>query len=177
MTAQTHTAHVIDVHDGDTVKVSVPLASTSHADSDLGFHVYAEKHHLGLHLPNRLLGSNAIEPNDPRGTEARHHPQPILPSGAPAPPRLRCSLAVHFQLFPFQGICRVWGGGNSLPGIRVKEGESFESALRRFKKKCEKAGIMADLRRHQHFEKPSERRKRKMNAAKRKNIARRASEN
>ena len=55
-----------------------------------------------------------------------------------------------------------------MPGIRVKDGESFESALRRFKKKCEKAGIMADLRRHQHFEKPSERRKRKMNAAKRK---------
>ena len=49
-----------------------------------------------------------------------------------------------------------------MPGIRVKDGESFESALRRFKKKCEKAGIMADLRRHQHFEKPSERRKRKL---------------
>ena len=58
-----------------------------------------------------------------------------------------------------------------MPGIRVKEGESFESALRRFKKKCEKAGILSDLRRHQHFEKPSERRKRKMNAAKRKNLA------
>ncbi len=70
----------------------------------------------------------------------------------------------------------VLRGGNLLPGIRVKEGESFESALRRFKKKCEKAGIMADLRRHQHFEKPSERRKRKMNAAKRKNIARRSQE-
>ena len=55
-----------------------------------------------------------------------------------------------------------------MPGIRVKEGESFESALRRFKKKCEKAGVLADLRRHQHFEKPSERRKRKLNAAKRK---------
>jgi small subunit ribosomal protein S21 len=67
-------------------------------------------------------------------------------------------------------------GGDLLPGIRVKDGESFESALRRFKKKCEKAGILADLRRHQHFEKPSERRKRKMNAAKRKNIARRAQE-
>lgn len=64
-------------------------------------------------------------------------------------------------------------GGKLLPGIRVKDGESFESALRRFKKKCEKAGILSDLRRHQHFEKPSERRKRKMNAAKRKNIARR----
>jgi len=53
-------------------------------------------------------------------------------------------------------------------GIRVRENESFEAALRRFKKKCEKAGILSDLRRHQHFEKPSERRKRKVNAARRK---------
>lgn len=59
----------------------------------------------------------------------------------------------------------------------MKEGESFESALRRFKKKCEKAGILADLRRHQHFEKPSERRKRKMNAAKRKNMTARGRRN
>ena len=36
-------------------------------------------------------------------------------------------------------------------GIRVKDNESFEGALRRFKKKCEKAGILSDLRRHQHF--------------------------
>ena len=61
--------------------------------------------------------------------------------------------------------------------ITIHEDENFERALRRFKKKCEKAGIMADLRRHQHFEKPSERRKRKMNAAKRKNLARRQQEN
>ena len=60
-----------------------------------------------------------------------------------------------------------------MPGIRVREGESFESALRRFKKKCEKAGILSDLRKHQHFEKPSERRKRKLNAAKRKMKAQR----
>ena len=64
-------------------------------------------------------------------------------------------------------------GGVSLPAVRVKEGESFESALRRFKKKCEKAGVLSDLRRHQHFEKPSERRKRKLNAARRKNLQRR----
>lgn len=50
----------------------------------------------------------------------------------------------------------------------MKENESFESALRRFKKKCEKAGILSDLRKHQHFEKPSEKRKRKANAARRK---------
>ncbi|MFH1143736.1 MAG: 30S ribosomal protein S21 [Candidatus Eisenbacteria bacterium] len=59
-----------------------------------------------------------------------------------------------------------------MPGVRVKEGESFESALRRFKKKCEKAGILSDLRKHQHFEKPSERRKRKENAARRKAVSR-----
>ena len=53
-------------------------------------------------------------------------------------------------------------------GIRVKENESFEGALRRFKKKCEKAGILSDVRRKQYFEKPSERKKRKNNAARRK---------
>jgi small subunit ribosomal protein S21 len=67
----------------------------------------------------------------------------------------------------------VQRGGVRLPAVRVKEGESFESALRRFKKKCEKAGVLSDLRRHQHFEKPSERRKRKLNAARRKNLQRR----
>jgi len=55
-----------------------------------------------------------------------------------------------------------------MPGVRVKEGESFDRALRRFKKRCEKAGVLADLRKHQHFEKPSERKKRKLSAAKRK---------
>ena len=46
--------------------------------------------------------------------------------------------------------------------------ENFDRALKRFKKKCEKAGILSDLRKHRHYEKPSERRKRKMNAAVRK---------
>jgi small subunit ribosomal protein S21 len=82
-------------------------------------------------------------------------------------------VAVHTSGPSIQIEAFEWRGGELLPGIRVKEGESFESALRRFKKKCEKAGILADLRRHQHFEKPSERRKRKLNAAKRKNLARR----
>jgi small subunit ribosomal protein S21 len=71
------------------------------------------------------------------------------------------------SIFPYPNRS-VEGGINSLPGIRVKDNESFESALRRFKKKCEKAGILSDLRKHQHFEKPSEKRKRKENAARRK---------
>ncbi len=53
--------------------------------------------------------------------------------------------------------------------IVIHDDENFERALRRFKKKCEKDGILADLRRHRHYEKPSERRKRKASAAGRKN--------
>ena len=53
--------------------------------------------------------------------------------------------------------------------VILKGDENFERALRLFKKKCEKAGILADLRKHRHYEKPSERRKRKMSAAVRKN--------
>lgn len=57
----------------------------------------------------------------------------------------------------------------SLSEVIIHEDENFERALKRFKKKCEKAGILSDLRKHRHYEKPSERRKRKMNAAVRKN--------
>jgi small subunit ribosomal protein S21 len=57
-----------------------------------------------------------------------------------------------------------------MPGVIVREQEPFEKALKRFKKACEKAGIISDMKKHQHFEKPSERKKRKINAAKRKRI-------
>ena len=49
--------------------------------------------------------------------------------------------------------------------VRVKENEPIDSAVRRFKKQCEKAGIMKELRKRQHYEKPSVRRKRKAIAA------------
>ncbi len=52
-----------------------------------------------------------------------------------------------------------------MPGVRVKDGESFEQALRRFKKQCEKAGIFSDIRRSARYDKPSVRRKRKMQLA------------
>ncbi len=57
----------------------------------------------------------------------------------------------------------------SLSEIIIHDDENFERALKRFKKKCEKDGILSDFRKHRHYEKPSERRKRKMNAASRKN--------
>lgn len=52
-----------------------------------------------------------------------------------------------------------------MPSIRVKENEPFDVALRRFKRSCEKAGIMAELRRREFYEKPTTIRKRKKAAA------------
>lgn len=52
--------------------------------------------------------------------------------------------------------------------VKVRDNESFERALKRFTKACEKSGLMAEIKKHQHFEKPSELRKRKENAARRK---------
>ena len=52
-----------------------------------------------------------------------------------------------------------------MPLVKIKEDETFENALRRFKRKCEKSGILSELKKRQHYEKPSVRRKRKMVAA------------
>ncbi len=53
-------------------------------------------------------------------------------------------------------------------GIKVRDNENFEKALRRFTKACEKAGLMSELRKRKHFEKPSEKKKRKLKLAQRK---------
>ena len=42
-----------------------------------------------------------------------------------------------------------------MTGVRVKDGESFENAMKRFKKQCEKAGILSEIRKREHYEKPS----------------------
>jgi small subunit ribosomal protein S21 len=47
-----------------------------------------------------------------------------------------------------------------MPIVHVRDEESFENALRRFKRKCEKAGVLTELKKRQHFEKPSVKRKR-----------------
>ncbi len=50
-------------------------------------------------------------------------------------------------------------------GIRVREGEAYEATLRRFKKDCEKSGVLSEIRRREFYEKPSVRRKKKSIAA------------
>ena len=61
-----------------------------------------------------------------------------------------------------------------MPGIRVKENEPFDVALRRFRRICEKAGIMAEVRKREHYEKPTAARKRKAVAAIKRHQRRRA---
>ena len=53
-----------------------------------------------------------------------------------------------------------------MTGVRVKDGESFENVMKRFKKQCEKAGILSEIRKREHYEKPSVKRKKKALAAK-----------
>jgi small subunit ribosomal protein S21 len=53
----------------------------------------------------------------------------------------------------------------SMPSVRVRENEYFDAALRRFKRACEKAGVLAELRRREFYEKPTQERKRKRAAA------------
>ena len=52
-----------------------------------------------------------------------------------------------------------------MPSVKLKENEPFDIALRRFKRSCEKAGILAEVRRREHYEKPTSVRKRQAAAA------------
>ncbi len=52
--------------------------------------------------------------------------------------------------------------------VKVGKNESLDSAIRRFRRSCQRAGIMQDMRKHQHYDKPSVRRKKKAEAARKK---------
>jgi len=64
-----------------------------------------------------------------------------------------------------------------MPSVKVRENEPFEYALRRFKRSCEKAGVLAETRRREYYEKPTSERKRKAAAAVKRNLRRLAREN
>ena len=56
-------------------------------------------------------------------------------------------------------------GGNKVSTVRVKEGESLENALRRFKKQTSRDGVIQEVRKREHYEKPSVKKKLKSEAA------------
>jgi len=57
-----------------------------------------------------------------------------------------------------------------MPEVRVRENEPIESALKRFKKKIQKAGILSEIKRRERYEKPSVKRKRKSEAARKRKV-------
>ncbi|MEM1092398.1 MAG: 30S ribosomal protein S21 [Pseudomonadota bacterium] len=59
-----------------------------------------------------------------------------------------------------------------MPSVRIRENEPFEYALRRFKRSCEKAGILSETRRREYYEKPTQERKRKKAAAVKRHLRR-----
>ena len=59
-----------------------------------------------------------------------------------------------------------------MPFVRVRENESFENALKKFKKQCEKEGILSEVKKREYFEKPSVKRVKKAVAARKKAIKR-----
>ena len=59
-----------------------------------------------------------------------------------------------------------------MPSVRIRESEHFDGALRRFKRACEKAGILTELRRREYYEKPTQERKRKKAAAVKRHLKR-----
>lgn len=63
-----------------------------------------------------------------------------------------------------------------MPLVHIRDDESFEGALRRFKRKCEKSGILTELKKRQHYEKPSVKRKRKAIQARKKMMRKMAEE-
>lgn len=64
-----------------------------------------------------------------------------------------------------------------MPSVRIKENEPFDLALRRFKRSCEKAGVLAEVRRREFYEKPTAVRKRKAAAAVKRHLKKLSREN
>lgn len=64
-----------------------------------------------------------------------------------------------------QPIWQPFGDTKLMPSVKVRDNEPFDFALRRFKRACEKAGVLAESRKRQYYEKPTQERKRKKAAA------------
>ncbi|HCX89520.1 MAG: 30S ribosomal protein S21 [Deltaproteobacteria bacterium CG12_big_fil_rev_8_21_14_0_65_43_10] len=59
-----------------------------------------------------------------------------------------------------------------MPGVKVREDETFENALKRFKKLCDRTGILSEARKREYYEKPSVKKKRKALAARKRALKR-----
>ena len=76
-----------------------------------------------------------------------------------------CARKIPKQLYLRTNLQLEGGWCVSMSNVIVKENETLDSALRRFKRSCAKAGIQQEIRKREHYEKPSVRRKKKSEAA------------
>jgi len=60
------------------------------------------------------------------------------------------------------------GGGKTMSEVHIKDNESLDNALRRFKRSCAKSGVMSEIRKREHYESPSVKRRKKSEAARKK---------
>ena len=63
-------------------------------------------------------------------------------------------------------------GDPQLPSVKVRDTESFEGALKQFNKKCEREGILSEVKKREHYDKPSVKKKKKIIAARKKAVKR-----
>lgn len=75
-------------------------------------------------------------------------------------------LCLQNSRFRFVGGREIW-----MSEVRVGKNETLESALRRFKRSCQKAGVLSEVRKREHYEKPSVRRKKKSEAARKRKFS------
>ena len=79
---------------------------------------------------------------------------------------MRQMLSAIHNINPISRVLEGLKGGRvEMSNVIVKENETLDSALRRFKRSCAKAGIQQEIRKREHYEKPSVRRKKKSEAA------------
>jgi small subunit ribosomal protein S21 len=85
--------------------------------------------------------------------------------------------------WPWPRLCWIFNetvtetGKRLMPSIKIKENEPFDIALRRFKRSCEKAGVLAEVRKREHYEKPTTVRKRAGAAAVKRHLKKLSREN
>jgi len=60
---------------------------------------------------------------------------------------------------------RIWREGKLVSEVHVKDNESLDSALKRFKRNCAKSGVLSDLRKREYYQSPSVKRRKKSEAA------------
>jgi small subunit ribosomal protein S21 len=74
------------------------------------------------------------------------------------------------RIVEYNGVYRARSGEGRdiMSEVKVGKNESLDSALKRFKRTCQKSGVMQDIRKHDHYEKPSIRKKKKSEAARKK---------